>query len=338
MESSPAWRAATEAELAGRLGDAAKHYLAATSTEPLLARYRLGLILLSADRLRDAEVVFREALNIDPTFAAVRYNLAITLLALGRYQEAWPLHEARKELPETQPPSSPTAVPEWSGGPLGGMRLRVIAEQGLGDQIMFARFLKPLRALGAEVTYLCWPEVAPVLEGALAPSGRAPEADVWVHLASIPGLLGTTLETLPPPVEIVTSTSKSGGGIGVKSDGSSKHPRNALRSLFGTDRERLLSLGRDLSAEALAVATFAETAAIIAGLDLIVTVDTAVAHLAASMGKPTWILIQSQQPDWRWLRGRDDSPWYPSVRLFRQRVGEPWSAVLDRVEDALAVR
>ena len=322
--------------MAGRLGDAAKHYLAATSTEPLLARYRLGLILLNADRLPDAEVVLREALNLDPTFAPVRYNLAITLLSLGRYREAWPLFEARRELPETQPPSSQTATPEWSGGPLVGTRLRVVAEQGLGDQIMFARFLKPLRALGAEVTYLCWPEVAPILEGALAPSGQAPKADLWVHLASIPGLLGTTLETLPPPAEIITSASKGGGGIGVKSDGNAKHARNALRSLFGADRERLLSLGRDLSAEAVAAATFAETAAIIAELDLIVTVDTAVAHLAASMGKPTWILIQSQQPDWRWLRGREDSPWYPSARLFRQGVGESWGAVLDRVEDALA--
>ena len=180
--------------------------------------------------------------------------------------------------------------------------------------------------------YVCAAPLNRLFPGSLPMGARntMPRPDFWVFVGSLPGRLGVTLETLPEPISIDIALS-TGGGTGVVTAGNSLLGRDSQRSLRGEDAARLRSLGRDLSPEATGAVDFLETAEIVARLDRIITVDTAMAHLAGSMGKPTSVLIQAEQADWRWLRDRTDSPWYPSVRLYRQAKMGDWRPVLEEV-------
>ena len=146
--------------------------------------------------------------------------------------------------------------------------------------------------------------------------------------------LGTTLETIPPPTQIPIAW-RGGAGIGVVPTGSREFVDDARRSLSNEAASRLLELGRDLRPESTGARDFRDTAEIVSKLDLVITVDTSVAHLAGSMGAPTWVLLPAVAPDWRWLYERSDTPWYPSVKLFRQRAAGDWEEVLDRVLKSL---
>lgn len=262
------------------------------------------------------------------------------LLTAGEYREGFALYEGRIGtepavlIPAQQWPN--LNCPEWRGEDVAGKHLLVFGEQGFGDQIMFARFIPSLQALGASVTYVCGVGLE-----RLFPNGHVARqrhdfspAHYWCLVGSLPHKLGVTLETLPRPYPIVTPA-RDGGGIGVVPSGRPTHVNDANRSLDPQSAARLLALGRDLRPEATGARDFAETADIIASLDLIITVDTSVAHLAGSMGKPVWILLTHRRVDWRWMRDRADSPWYPSARLLRQGPDGGWSAVLAEVEAAL---
>jgi hypothetical protein len=199
-----------------------------------------------------------------------------------------------------------------------------------------------LRASGGEVLVFC-PEALHRLMARLgvavvgsSPDPEAVRSDYWVLLGSLPLRLGVTLEALPPPAGF-PGLAMGSGGVGVMAQGS-RALVDDQRSLPARYAPRLLKLGYDLSPDATGATDFEATAEIIAGLDLVISVDTAVAHLAASLGKPTWVLLPARGADWRWLRGRDDSPWYPSARLIRQRAVGDWEPVLRRVETALANR
>jgi hypothetical protein len=228
------------------------------------------------------------------------------------------------------------------GEPLAGKRILVFGEQGFGDQIMFARFLAPLRALGVDAVYVCSPVLTGLFPGSVPGAERAvlPSADYWVLVGSLPLRLGlTTLDDLPAPVDL-GMTLRGGGGVGVVARGRPTHPHDTIRSLQPPFAARLLALpgAVSLHPDDTAARDFRQTAEIVAGLDLVVTVDTSVAHLAASMGKPVWVLLQGLDTDWRWLRDRSDSPWYPTVRLFRQPAPGDWGSVLDAVEAAFQTR
>jgi hypothetical protein len=157
-----------------------------------------------------------------------------------------------------------------------------------------------------------------------------------VPLLSLPLRLGPAFAAPPPPPLAVAVG--SGGGVGVMAAGSATNQNDLNRSLKGEDAIRLLGMGRNLAPEATGAASFLQTAQIIAGLDLVISVDTAVAHLAASLGKPTWILIPALGVDWRWGRRGERSPWYPAARLYRQAAPDDWGPVLDQVaRDAAAL-
>jgi hypothetical protein len=198
---------------------------------------------------------------------------------------------------------------------------------------MFARFLEPLRARGAQVSFVCGPELVTLLGGQATLSRN--DFDVWCYLLSLPLHLGTTLETIPPPVSLPVAR-RGGGGIGVMPTGNPDYLMNAHRTPTEDVQSQMLSLGRDLRPKATGACDFLQSAEIVAGLDLVITIDTSMAHLAGSLGVPTWVLLPAVVADWRWLRDRADSPWYPSARLFRQPSPQNWAGALANVKAALA--
>lgn len=299
-----------------------------------VAQHNLGVIAARAADDDEAIRRYSEALACDPTRDDSAFELSLHLLRLGRYAEAWPLHERRRMVKRLGLVTPGEGWSEWTDQDLTGKRVAVLGEQGFGDQIMFARFLPTLRTMGADVRLACSAELASLLGG--APTVGRAEVDYWCHLQSLPLRLAVTLETIPPPAALPIAW-RGGGGVGVMAAGNPKYARDARRTPPQDVRDELLALGRDLSPEATGARNFLETAEIIAGLDLMITVDTAVAHLAASLGAPTWILLPAlPDTDWRWLRDRTDSPWYPAARLFRQRSPGDWRDVLAQVRQARA--
>lgn len=291
----------------------------------------------------EAEAALRAALDVSPDNARTRLALGGVLLAQGRYAEGWPLFEARHDEQGHTKPGLTFA--EWRGEPLAGKRLLIWPEEGFGDQIQFARFAPWLRERGAEVGLLCHPKLYALFEGSLGVNvyqalGKVeiPDHDYWAMCNSVAGLAGVTVETLPndPYLRAGSRATPKGARIGIVSRGNPNHANDANRSLPQAFAERLLALPGAISLlpEDTRAKTFAETAALIDGLDLVVSVDTSVAHLAGAMGKPTWILLPYIGADWRWMRGREDSPWYPSARLFRQPRPGDWESVVKAVEAA----
>jgi hypothetical protein len=253
---------------------------------------------------------------------------------------------------------------------LSGRRILLYTEQGLGDAIQFIRYAAPLRDAGATVLVASQPELVPLfatMDGVAAAVSREqplPEYDVHASVMSLPRLLGTTVETVPQNVPYIAANSElaamwaerlrtySGFRVGLVWAGSRGHRNDRTRSMSlddlapltaipgcqffslqigsGADQiERWRRCGRlvDLGPEA---GTLESCAAAIAKLDLIISIDSAPAHLAGAMGRPVWVLLP-YVADWRWLRNGEFTPWYPSMRLFRQ--GEPgdWQSVVNRV-------
>jgi hypothetical protein len=295
----------------------------------------------AAGRWDEAETIVRDALALRPHDPPLVAMLAELRLSAGDYAEGWPLYAAgrlqRARLP-------PLRFPEWRGGAVGSLLL--LPEQGFGDQIMLARYAPLLRARGVAVTIICSPALARLFEPAgaaiIAPTGpiETPPHDAWALVSSLPLHFETRLETIPPPLALRAGPRARGGprgGLGVMTQGNPAHRNDARRSLPPAAAAELRALpgAVSLHPEDTGARDFQETAELVAGLDLVITVDTAVAHLAASLGKPTWILLPAIATDWRWLRERPDSPWYPSARLFRQRPGEGWGPVIAAVKQAL---
>ena len=341
MSVDAAFQRANAAFAEGRWDAAEAAYRALLPAHPLGAWNNLGSLYAALGRDGAAEEAFANAARADPQALGPRYGLAQVHLRNGRFDTGWRLFEARRGLSGLNVPNPRPGYPEWRGEDLQGRRLLVVREQGLGDQIQFARFLPELAARGAETILLCDPPLEGLMAGLShqivgAAGGQAyPAADLWVLQMSLPLRLGLTLEGLSGAPYLAAGPN-GGGGIGVKAEGSPAHPHDRHRSLPPTAAGRLRTLGRDLDPRATGARDMAETAQIIAGLDLVITVDTAIAHLAGALGVPVWILLGAVHTDWRWLKDRDDSPWYDSARLYRQATPGDWDAVLDRVVADLA--
>ena len=275
--------------------------------------------------------VHREILKSEPSEER-RYRLAILELTLGRYAEAWPGFEHR---PTRLPGAPKTNVPEWRGEPLAGKSIVVWHEQGLGDQIQMARFVPLLDA--AQVHYACLPPLTRLFEQLCPTLPRLGEVhgtfDYWVSSLSLPLRCGATLDNLPPPAPF-TATPRRAGRLGVC--WRSSEATNRGRSLSPELAQELLSLpgAFSLHPEDTGAADFLDTAEMIAAADAVVSVDTSVAHLAGSMGKPVHVLLPTPC-DWRWMRERADSPWYPTARLYRQETPGDWAPVVEAVKAAL---
>jgi len=260
--------------------------------------------------------------------------------------------------------------PLWKGEPISERILFVHAEQGFGDAIQFVRFVRPARQRAAQVILECPPALRRLFDHSecadtLITLGQPPpHFDTYAPLMSLPGIFKTTLETIPcptpylksPPDDSAVTAPANRLKVGLTWAGSATHDHDALRSIpfqelapiLRTSGTTFFSLQLPLSesdeAKLRAVPNlvdasgplkdFGHTAAVIAQMDLVITVDTAVAHLAGALNKPTWTLLQ-HAPDWRWFLERSDTPWYPSMRLFRQSVRGDWNDPIQQITAAL---
>lgn len=287
-----------------------------------------------------ADAAYEAALAQRPENAPVLAAFGLSLLAQGRYAEGWPLYEARRRF---QPLLIDRAgIPEWQGEDLAGKSIMIWPEQGLGDEIQMARYAPLLKARGATVVLVCSPPLGRLFfrslgvnVAALADKAQLPTTDFHVRNFSLPARFGTTLQTIPPAPYLRAPSEPQTGGVGFVWRGGADHPNDAGRSLPSpallaplADRARLVDLQDP-------VGDFLDTAARVQALDLVVTVDTAMAHLCGALGVPCWVMLSAHRTDWRWLTGRSDSPWYPSLRLFRQSTPGDWAGVVAQMAAAL---
>ncbi len=333
----------------------------------------LGLAARDAGDTEGAVRCQERAIALRPDFADAHFELAQALLIDGDFGRGFAEYEWRWKRRQTPPRTFPQ--PPWGDGDGAGKRILLYAEQGVGDAIQFVRYVPLVAGRGATVTVACHENLLKLFSGCEGVSRLVPLFDVasdfdcHAPLMSLPRRFGTTLETVPNRVPYITAPpapdlpSLDGRGtkmkVGIAWSGNPRQPNNHNRAcpvellarLTGIEGTAFFSLqvgekARDLARVSPAagivdlsphLADFAHTAAIIGGLDLVITVDTAVAHLAGALARPVWVLL-SYAADWRWLRDRDDSPWYPTMRLFRQPRQGDWEPVIAEVSAALEER
>ncbi|MET3131083.1 Flp pilus assembly protein TadD [Oxalobacteraceae bacterium GrIS 1.11] len=322
------------------------------------------------NRLGEALLAYQDVLRIAPAHVDANFNEGVCRLLGGDFDGGWPKYEWRREKDAYLPLKRAFPQAPWLGQPnLRGKTILVYAEQGLGDTLHFCRYVAPLAALGAQVVLRVQPALLPLLGGldgawrVLADGAPLPPFDYHCPLMSLALALHTTPSTIPAPRSYLSADSARARAwqarlgrrdkprIGIAWAGSAAHANDRRRSIalqqllglvspqaqfvalqkeLGPLDRTLLDQHRDILHFGQFQGDFAETAALVAEMDLVITVDTALAHLAGAMGKPVWILLPFA-PDWRWMLERDDSPWYRSATLFRQPAGGDWDSVLARV-------
>ena len=326
----------------------------------------LGLALQSINDVDGAIAAFRRAIALQPDFEHAHWNLALALLLDGQYAEGWREYESRFALPELGKDRHAFAGPTWDGASPAGKTLLLYTEQGLGDALQFARFVAPLARAGARCIVYCPQSLAPLLATApgvaqtVSDPAPLPHYDAHLPLLSLPRILGTTAEAIPADVPYVAvaperraavraslHASPQRLNVGIVWTGNPANPSNRIRSvpldaldpLFEVEGIDWYSLqqGRttpDFSPAARKARlrplpagwSLVDTAALVSELDLVISVCTSIAHLSGALGRPTWTMLACAA-DWRWLQDRADSPWYPTMRLFRQPHPRDWSAV-----------
>jgi tetratricopeptide (TPR) repeat protein len=359
----------------GDYAGAESHYRRAVALKPNPTNLVcLGGSLGAQGRLDEEEGFYRDALALDPNYADAHQNLAWLLLKRGDYKQGWAEFTKRWRKADYEAIAVPS-VAEWHGEPLDGRRLLLVGEQGFGDHFQFLRYARVLEQLGATVDICVREALLPLVErtpGVHRAFSGKPEAqyDFWVPMMSVPSCIGTELTTIPTEMPYmfadkakikawrkrVAATGKPKRKVGLVWSGS---------PTFGNDRYRSMALAnlsplgeqeniawyplqKGPAHDQLAAApevfrthdftadlhSFDDTAALIMNLDLVIAVDTGVAHLAAALGKPVWVLLPANS-DWRWLEARNDTPWYPAMKLFRQTELGDWAPVVQRVSEEL---
>jgi tetratricopeptide (TPR) repeat protein len=349
----------------GRLEEAAEAIGKALELQPQLPGAHLNLAIVRTDQERFSEAIesYGRAIAVRPDFREAHWSLGMLHLLLGDMERGWPEYQWR-------PTFAPRfAKPIWKGEDLRGKTILLHAEQGFGDTIQFVRYVPLLIERGARVLLACQPELTRLLSGIVPVVGMGdtlPAYDFHCAILNLPMALGTRPENIPasiPYLRAPEELSKSWLGrvrnkgaklrVGLAWAGSSEHRDDARRTvalermapILKTPDVEFFSLqtgsaGRqaaqwgitDLTAD---LRDFCDTAALIEHLDLVITVDTAVAHLAGAMGKRVWVLL-ARIPDWRWMLERTDSPWYPTMRLMRQRQRGDWEGPIAAAAEELS--
>lgn len=364
-------RGTTLLELA-RHAEAAESYRRALQLAPELhdARVALASCLQSLGYLSEAQAACDIVLQAVPDHAEAHWNQALLLLLQGNYAMGWQEYEWRWKKRRFTSPQRQFMQPQWQGEPLTGKTILIHAEQGFGDTLQFCRYLPFLAASASQVVFECHPQLTALMETLspgltiVAMGQPLPPFDCHLPLMSLPRLFGTTLETIPASVPYLqppagrlpfwqsvlpdTGCLKVGLCWAGKTypDPGRSIPAAMLAPLAACTAASFVSLQvGEGSAQptinlldlTMLVQDFADTAALVAQLDLVITIDTAVAHLAGALGIETWLLLPAA-PDWRWLLKRADSPWYPTMRLFRQQQPGNWAELMKRVATALQQR
>lgn len=338
----------------------------ATDRQPLVS---LGRVFRALGRLQEAKDCHGRACRLNPDDAEAHYGLAMAHLLAGEFRDGFREHEWRWGTAGQKNRRPAFNQPQWDGGELPGGRLLLFAEQGAGDTIQFARYLPLVQRRAPDLMVTAAPALIRLLQwmpGSIEviPADReSPSFDLQCPLLSLPYVMGTEQSTIPDPASFAIPAEVSrkwqarldgepGLKVGVVWAGDPGHANDRNRSvplkmmtgLFGVPGVRWFSLQvgaaagerraaglpdaiEDLSTE---LTDYAETAAAISRMDLVITVDTAVAHLAGTLGMPVWVMIPFA-PDWRWQLEREDSPWYPSMRLFRQKRAGDWEGVVREI-------
>lgn len=336
----------------------------------------LAAVLAAKGDIGAAEPLFRQVLDLSPDDSTAAYNLGLLLLLKGELDQGWEGFEFRDRASNVALAKSRSSRPRWQGEPAPEKTLLISAEQGLGDNIQFARFVEPAAArVGKAILELPVPltRLFAGLPGAAEIVGREdelPEHDVYVPIMSLPKVLGPDVG-IPWNGSYVSADPASIGRwreridqrasgplhVGVLWAGNPAHKRDRERSMPLSELAPILTVpgvslhslqvgpaADQLPASAFAGAMkplfrriypFPEVAAALGALDLVIGVDTSLVHLAGAMGRPVWTMV-THVPDWRWMLQRSDSPWYPTMRLFRQPAAGDWRSVAQDVARALS--
>ncbi len=343
------------------------------------AYYCLGNALGEQGKSKKAAKCFQEALRLKPDYTQAHWGLAFTQLIRGEFEQGWTEYEWRLRHKDFS--LRPFEKPFWDGSGLTGRTILLHAEQGLGDTIQFVRYARLAKEYGGTVILECKTSLLPLLSSCpgidrlVAAGSELPPFDAHAPLLSLPGILKTSLSTVPAEIPYLCADTQlqakwqctlnrfSGFRVGIAWQGNPQVPRDHLRSiplihfaplarvegvcLFslqkgpGTkqllairDQFTVIDLGNRLDENSGA---FMDTAALMRNVDLVITSDTAIAHLAGALGVPVWVALP-YVGEWRWLLQREDSPWYSSMRLFRQPEPADWDGVFDRMAQELTKR
>lgn len=331
--------------------------------------YRMvAKMYLEENRIMNAIYNFRRAIGYNFYDMNAHVQLGTSYLLLGNFLKGWEEIEWRPKLQRFMPPiipASPSSLPYWSGESIENKILLVNQEQGIGDAIQFVRYIPLLKAQGATVILGCQKPLQRLFAGmadiVLTDGDSCPCINLHTFLMSLPFLFKTTLETIPnripylsvPPeagknaVSIISNSSKYRVGLFWQGHTNRTLSLRHLVPLLNIPNIQFFSLQKGRFTQEIKMVSpenvidldphlddFADTAAAIEALDLVISIDTAVAHLAGALGKPVWTLIPFPG-EWRWLQRREDSPWYPTMRLFRQIKPEDWESVIARVAQEL---
>jgi tetratricopeptide (TPR) repeat protein len=335
----------------------------------------LAVALRVIGQLDEALAASHRAVALDRNDPLVRFNHAHVLLMNGHLADGFEEFRWGRKCREWSEGYPALAEPEWQGEALAGRTLLLYAEAGLGDTLQFVRYLPMLAKEGGPIVLQVQPPLVPLLRAnrgvtVIARGEPLPRFDLHLPLMDLPRVFGTTLETIPAAIPYLRPDpaklsrwrsaldDETALRVGVVWAGNPRHKGDRQRSLpaeellprlvmpgvklfslqkdlRAADAPAVAALGRDIVDLALRLGDFSDTAAAVTALDLVIAVDTSVAHLAGALGRPVWTLLPYAL-DWRWLRDREDTPWYPSMRLFRQRAPLAWDDVVARMSAELA--
>ncbi len=335
----------------------------------------LAASLFALERDAEALACLRRSLDLRPDLAESEETDGIWLLRYGRFRQGWRKYEARLRTRANRDLVRPFAQPQWRGERLNGRTILLHAEQGLGDTLQFVRYAPLVAARGGRVILEVYPEVRPLLDrmpgiAEIVSRGQAlPPFDLHCSLLSLPLAFRTELDSIPATVPYLSVPEDRMAAwrwrlgphrclrVGIAWSGNPRHRDDRRRSipfaLFsallaerpGIEFHVVQTEIRAPDTEALAamphvrrhgvhLRDFGDSGALVSLMDLVISVDTSVAHLAGALARPGWLLLP-RVADWRWLLERDDSPWYPSLELFRQAERGDWAGVVAAAEGRL---
>ena len=317
----------------------------------------------------------QRSITLAPEHPTAQFNLAVAYLLMGDYQRGWPQYETRWNYEHLAGTLPTYTQPRWTGQDIRDKTVLVMGEQGHGDNIQFVRFISDLCARGARVILAVSSSLKPLLLGEaipniVCPGDPLPEFDYWIPIMSIPAVVGSTLQNLSPVQYYLTADPglqqawqqrlgpKKRLRVGFCWSGRrdtwiNRHkgmPFEVILDLIRrnptyewvnlqcdcTDEEEAALVAQGVTAYPGAIQSFADSAALLMHMDVVLSVDTAVAHLAGALGRPVWVMLSQFALDWRWLLDRDSSPWYVTARLFRQPKMGDWASVTDKIHKYLS--